>query len=176
MVDSIDSEKLLFIGVCENEFYVCLKENKCFCIIDLVFYEMGGKIVMMLFFNVLIMVGDQFCGVVGVDFLLVFIQDLFKCVDQQFYDGVGEMVLIVSNGCLVVYICDDSKFGEFVGSVFDGNEVDNLKNFMVDQLFYDIDVEYGYIELFLFFIIVDSGVCWIFMLQIFQVVVFGELQ
>jgi len=178
-VDAIgymESEKLLPTGVREGEYYLCPKERKRPCVIDPAPYDVGGKMIMLSSFTVPILVKGEFRGIAGADLALNFIQDLLNGVDQQLYDGAGEIALIANNGRLVAYTKDVAKLGEPADGVLGASAVSNLQKLSSDQPLYEVDEELGQIQLFLPFGIADTGARWTLMLQLPLETVMADLR
>lgn len=55
----------------DGDWYLCLCEFKCFIVVELYCYEIGGKLVLMIMLFMLVLDNGIFFGVVIVDFGLV---------------------------------------------------------------------------------------------------------
>ena len=162
----LSNAKLLSTGVRASEYYLCSQESKRACVIDPAPYKVGDKMIMLASFIEPILVDGQFQGIVGGDLSVNFIQDLLKTADSQLYDGAGELALIASNGRLVAYTKDESKFGEKASDVLDPATAAGLGKASGDALHYEVDRSGGQIRLFLPFKIADTDARWTLLLQL----------
>ena len=171
----VDDPTQLATGVRASEYYLCSKDSKKACVIDPAPYKVGDKVVMLASFIEPIMVDGQFQGIAGADLSVNFIQDMLKAADSQLYNGAGELALVSSNGRLVAYTKDESKFGEKASDVLGANKAQALNSLTGDNLRYEIDRSNGQIELFLPFRIGNTDARWTLMLQLPISAVMAEL-
>ncbi|MEE1888293.1 methyl-accepting chemotaxis protein [Pseudomonas sp. 137P] len=162
----VDDRTVLATGVRASEYYLCPKESKKACVIDPAPYKVGDKMVMLASFVEPIMIDGQFQGMAGADLSVNFIQDLLNAADRQLYDGAGELALVSSNGRLVAYTRDPSKFGEKAADVLDSDEANTLKNLSGEALHYEVDAAKDRIELYLPFKIAGTDARWTLLLEL----------
>ncbi|MBV6287541.1 methyl-accepting chemotaxis protein [Pseudomonas sp. MAFF 301350] len=165
-LEDVDNQSMLPTGIRASEYYLCAKESRKACAIDPAPYKVGNKTVMLASFVEPILVDGAFQGIAAADLSLDFIQDMLNAADRQLYDGAGELALVAGNNRLVAYTKDASKFGEKIEDVLDANEIDNLKQINSTDLRYEFDAVGGHIELYLPFIIGNTGARWTLMLQL----------
>lgn len=162
----VNDQTILATGVRASEYYLCPKETKKACVIDPAPYKVGDKTVMLASFVEPIMLNGQFQGIAGADLSVDFIQDLLNAADRQLYDGAGELALVSSNGRLVAYTKDPSKFGEKASDVLDSAESAALASSNGDALHYQLDRDKDRIELYLPFKVANTDARWVLLLQL----------
>ncbi|QXI29444.1 methyl-accepting chemotaxis protein [Pseudomonas vanderleydeniana] len=162
----VDDQKVLSTGVRASEYYLCSKETRKTCVIDPAPYKVGDKMVMLASFIQPIMLGGAFQGIVGADLSVNFIQDMLLAANQKLYNGVGNMALVGTNGRLVAYTKDPSKFGEKVSDILDADKVATLGKLNRGEVTYNVDKSKGLIELYLPFGIGQSDARWTLMMQL----------
>ncbi|UVK97926.1 methyl-accepting chemotaxis protein [Pseudomonas sp. B21-048] len=172
----VDDQKTLSTGVRASEYYLCAKETKKSCVIDPAPYKVGDKIVMLASFIEPIMLNGAFQGVVGADLSVNFIQEMLLAANQKLYSGAGDMTLIGSNGRIVAYTKDPSKFGEKVSDILDSKQIANMANLKRGEVTYTVDKAQGRIELYLPFGIGQTDARWTLMLQLPLNAVMADLQ
>ncbi|MGF6490111.1 methyl-accepting chemotaxis protein [Pseudomonas frederiksbergensis] len=172
----VDDQKTLSTGVRASEYYLCSKETKKSCVIDPAPYKVGDKIVMLASFIEPIMLNGVFQGIVGADLSVNFIQEMLLGANQKLYSGAGEMALIGSNGRIVAYTKDPSKFGEKVSDILDSKQIANMANLKRGEVTYTVDKAQGRIELYLPFGIGQTDARWTLMLQLPLNAVMADLQ
>jgi methyl-accepting chemotaxis protein len=172
----VDDQKTLSTGVRASEYYLCSKETKKSCVIDPAPYKVGDKIVMLASFIEPIMLNGAFQGIVGADLSVNFIQEMLLGANQKLYGGAGEMALIGSNGRIVAYTKDPSKFGEKVSDILDSKQIANMANLKRGEVTYTVDKAQGRIELYLPFGIGQTDARWTLMLQLPLNAVMADLQ
>ncbi|MBX9407069.1 methyl-accepting chemotaxis protein [Pseudomonas baetica] len=172
----VDDQKVLSTGVRASEYYLCSKESKKSCVIDPAPYKVGDKIVMLASFIEPIMLNDAFQGIVGADLSVNFIQEMLLGANQKLYSGAGEMALIGSNGRIVAYTKDPSKFGEKVSDILDAEQIANMANLKRGEVTYSVNKDKGRIELYLPFGIGQTDARWTLMLQLPLNAVMADLQ
>lgn len=172
----VDDQKTLSTGVRASEYYLCSKETKKSCVIDPAPYKVGDKIVMLASFIEPIMLNGAFQGIVGADLSVNFIQEMLLGANQKLYSGAGEMVLIGSNGRIVAYTKDPSKFGEKVSDILDSKQIANMANLKRGEVTYTVDKAQGRIELYLPFGIGQTDARWTLMMQLPLNAVMADLQ
>ncbi len=172
----MESEKRLASGVRTGEYYLCPKETGKPCVIDPATYSYGGKQVMVASFNVPVMVGGQFRGVVGNDLALDFIQDLLRQADQSLYAGAGELALIASNGDLIAFTRDASLLGQSAAQAFDAGLLERLRQAPDNQAITRVNADKGTIELLWPFRVANSDTRWTLLIELPSEVAFNELQ
>lgn len=172
----VDDQKTLSTGVRASEYYLCAKETKKSCVIDPAPYKVGDKIVMLASFIEPIMLNGAFQGVVGADLSVNFIQEMLLAASQKLYSGAGDMTLIGSNGRIVAYTKDPSKFGEKVSDILDSKQIANMANLKRGEVTYTVDKAQGRIELYLPFGIGQTDARWTLMLQLPLNAVMADLQ
>ena len=172
----VNDQKLLSTGVRASEYYLCSKDSKKSCVIDPAPYKVGDKVVMLASFIQPILIDGQFQGIVGADLSVNFIQDMLLSANQKLYNGVGEMALIGSNGRLVAYTQDSSKFGEPVSTVLDAEKLAKLNHLKRGEVTYSVDQAGNEIELYLPFGIGQTEAQWTFMLHLPLDAVMADLQ
>ncbi|WP_085655276.1 MULTISPECIES: methyl-accepting chemotaxis protein [unclassified Pseudomonas] len=172
----VDDQKVLSTGVRASEYYLCSKETKKSCVIDPAPYKVGDKIVMLASFIEPIMLNGAFQGIVGADLSVNFIQEMLLGANQKLYSGAGQMALIGSNGRIVAYTKDPSKFGEKVSDILDAQQIANMANLKRGEVTYTVNKEQGRIELYLPFGIGQTDTRWTLMLQLPLDAVMADLQ
>ncbi|MBX8622912.1 methyl-accepting chemotaxis protein [Pseudomonas glycinae] len=172
----VDDQKVLSTGVRASEYYLCSKETKKSCVIDPAPYKVGDKIVMLASFIEPIMLNGAFQGIVGADLSVNFIQEMLLSANQKLYSGAGQMALIGSNGRIVAYTKDPSKFGEKVSDILDAQQIANMANLKRGEVTYTVNKEQGRIELYLPFGIGQTDTRWTLMLQLPLDAVMADLQ
>ncbi len=172
----VDDQKVLSTGVRASEYYLCSKESKKSCVIDPAPYKVGDKIVMLASFIEPIMLNGAFQGIVGADLSVNFIQEMLLGANQKLYSGAGEMALIGSNGRIVAYTKDPSKFGEKVSDILDAEQIANMANLKRGEVTYSVNKDKGRIELYLPFGIGQTDARWTLMLQLPLNAVMADLQ
>ncbi|MBL0794305.1 methyl-accepting chemotaxis protein [Pseudomonas sp. B7] len=172
----VDDQKVLSTGVRASEYYLCSKETKKSCVIDPAPYKVGDKIVMLASFIEPIMLNGAFQGIVGADLSVNFIQEMLLGANQKLYSGAGQMALIGSNGRIVAYTKDPSKFGEKVSDILDAQQIANMANLKRGEVTYTVNKEQGRIELYLPFGIGQTDARWTLMLQLPLDAVMADLQ
>jgi len=172
----VDDQKVLSTGVRASEYYLCSKETRKSCVIDPAPYKVGDKIVMLASFIEPIMLNGTFQGIVGADLSVNFIQEMLLGANQKLYSGAGQMALIGSNGRIVAYTQDPSKFGEKVSDILDAQQIANMANLKRGEVTYTINKEQGRIELYLPFGIGQTDARWTLMLQLPLNAVMADLQ
>jgi methyl-accepting chemotaxis protein len=172
----VDDQKTLSTGVRASEYYLCSKETRKSCVIDPAPYKVGDKIVMLASFIEPIMLNGAFQGIVGADLSVNFIQEMLLGANQKLYGGAGEMALIGSNGRIVAYTKDPSKFGEKVSDILDSKQIANMANLKRGEVTYTVDKAQGRIELYLPFGIGQTDARWTLMLQLPLNAVMADLQ
>ncbi|QLF93304.1 methyl-accepting chemotaxis protein [Pseudomonas sp. ABC1] len=169
----MENQKLLPTGVRAGEYYLCPRETGKTCIVDPAPYEMGGKTVMMASFNVPVLVGGKFRGIVGADLAVDFIQELLGQANRQLYEGAGNMALISSNGRLVAYTADASKLGEPSAQILP--KLGDLSRLQSGQPHFSSDKDSGLLQLLLPFTIGDTQTRWTLVMQLPESAVYAEL-
>ena len=172
----VDDQKVLSTGVRASEYYLCSKETKKSCVIDPAPYKVGDKIVMLASFIEPIMLNGAFQGIVGADLSVNFIQEMLLGANQKLYSGAGQMALIGSNGRIVAYTKDPSKFGEKVSDILDAQQIADMANLKRGEVTYTVNKEQGRIELYLPFGIGQTDARWTLMLQLPLDAVMADLQ
>ncbi|NVZ60783.1 methyl-accepting chemotaxis protein [Pseudomonas gingeri] len=172
----VDDQKLLSTGVRASEYYLCSKENHKTCVIDPAPYKVGDKMVMLASFIEPIMLNGAFQGIVGADLSVNFIQDMLVAANQKLYGGAGNMALVGTNGRLVAYTKDPSKFGEKVSDILDAEKVATMGKLNRGEVTYNVDKAKGLIELYLPFGIGQSDARWTLMMQLPLNAVMADLQ
>ncbi|MBC8996533.1 methyl-accepting chemotaxis protein [Pseudomonas sp. N40(2020)] len=172
----VDDQKVLSTGVRASEYYLCSKESKKSCVIDPAPYKVGDKIVMLASFIEPIMLDGAFQGIVGADLSVNFIQEMLLAANQKLYSGAGQMALVGSNGRIVAYTKDPSKFGEKVSDILDAEQIANMANLKRGEVTYSVDKDKGRIELYLPFGIGQTDARWTLMLQLPLDAVMADLQ
>nr|WP_323150644.1 methyl-accepting chemotaxis protein [Pseudomonas glycinae] len=172
----VDDQKVLSTGVRASEYYLCSKETRKSCVIDPAPYKVGDKIVMLASFIEPIMLNGAFQGIVGADLSVNFIQEMLLGANQKLYSGAGQMALIGSNGRIVAYTKDPSKFGEKVSDILDAQQIANMANLKRGEVTYTVNKEQGRIELYLPFGIGQTDARWTLMLQLPLDAVMADLQ
>ncbi|WLH34737.1 methyl-accepting chemotaxis protein [Pseudomonas sp. FP2196] len=172
----VDDQKVLSTGVRASEYYLCSKENKKSCVIDPAPYKVGDKIVMLASFIEPIMLNGAFQGIVGADLSVNFIQEMLLAANQKLYSGAGQMALVGSNGRIVAYTKDPSKFGEKVSDILDAEQIANMASLKRGEVTYSVDKDKGRIELYLPFGIGQTDARWTLMLQLPLNAVMADLQ
>ncbi|WP_339465311.1 MULTISPECIES: methyl-accepting chemotaxis protein [unclassified Pseudomonas] len=172
----VDDQKVLSTGVRASEYYLCSKERKKSCVIDPAPYKVGDKIVMLASFIEPIMLNGAFQGIVGADLSVNFIQEMLLGANQKLYSGAGEMALIGSNGRIVAYTKDPSKFGEKVSDILDAEQIASMANLKRGEVTYSVNKDKGRIELYLPFGIGQTDARWTLMLQLPINAVMADLQ
>ncbi len=162
----VNDRTVLATGVRASEYYLCPKESKKACVIDPAPYKVGDKMVMLASFVEPIMVNGQFQGMAGADLSVNFIQDLLNAADRQLYDGAGELALVSSNGRLVAYTRDPSKFGEKASEVLASEEAATLSSLSGEALHYEVDASKDRIELYLPFKVASTDARWTLLLEL----------
>ncbi|NWA06387.1 methyl-accepting chemotaxis protein [Pseudomonas gingeri] len=172
----VDDQKLLSTGVRASEYYLCSKETHKTCVIDPAPYKVGDKMVMLASFIEPIMLNGAFQGIVGADLSVNFIQDMLVAANQKLYGGAGNMALVGTNGRLVAYTKDPSKFGEKVSDILDAEKVATMGKLNRGEVTYNVDKSKGLIELYLPFGIGQSDARWTLMMQLPLNAVMADLQ
>lgn len=172
----VDDQKVLSTGVRASEYYLCSKENKKSCVIDPAPYKVGDKIVMLASFIEPVMLNGAFQGIVGADLSVNFIQEMLLAANQKLYSGAGQMALVGSNGRIVAYTKDPSKFGEKVSDILDAGQTANMANLKRGEVTYSVNKDKGRIELYLPFGIGQTDAHWTLMLQLPLDAVMADLQ
>ncbi|NWE44618.1 methyl-accepting chemotaxis protein [Pseudomonas gingeri] len=172
----VDDQKLLSTGVRASEYYLCSKETHKTCVIDPAPYKVGDKMVMLASFIEPIMLNGAFQGIVGADLSVNFIQDMLVAANQKLYGGAGNMALVGTNGRLVAYTKDPSKFGEKVSDILDAEKVATMGKLNRGEVTYNVDKAKGLIELYLPFGIGQSDARWTLMMQLPLNAVMADLQ
>ncbi len=171
----VDDQKVLSTGVRASEYYLCPKETGKTCVIDPAPYKVGDKIVMLASFIQPIMLNGAFQGIVGADLSVNFIQDMLVAANQKLYNGAGNMTLVGTNGRLVAYTKDPSKFGEKLSDILDADKVAAMGRLNRGEVTYNIDKTQGIIELYLPFGIGQSDARWTLMMQLPMNAVMADL-
>ena len=109
---TVESQTRLPSGVREGEYYLCPRENRTTCVLDPMPDTVNEQQVLIASFNVPILVGGAFKGVVGADVPLDFIQRQLVKANGRLYGGVGRMALVAGRGTLVAYTADASQLGK----------------------------------------------------------------
>ncbi|MFB4393592.1 methyl-accepting chemotaxis protein [Pseudomonas sp. LS_2] len=161
----VNDHTVLSTGVRASEYYLCPKETLKACVIDPAPYKVGDKMVMLASFVEPILVNGQFQGIAGADLSVNFIQDLLNAADRQLYDGAGELALVSSNGRLVAYTRDATKFGEKASDVLDASEAATLASLKGEEITYRVDSSKDRIELFLPFKVANTDARWALLLE-----------
>ncbi|BBP79324.1 chemotaxis transducer [Pseudomonas sp. Ost2] len=172
----VDDQKVLSTGVRASEYYLCSKETHKTCVIDPAPYKVGDKMVMLASFIEPIMLNGAFQGIVGADLSVNFIQDMLVAANQKLYGGAGNMALVGTNGRLVAYTKDPSKFGEKVSDILDAEKVATMGKLNRGEVTYNVDKAKGLIELYLPFGIGQSDARWTLMMQLPLNAVMADLQ
>ncbi|NWD09073.1 methyl-accepting chemotaxis protein [Pseudomonas gingeri] len=172
----VDDQKTLSTGVRASEYYLCSKETHKTCVIDPAPYKVGDKMVMLASFIEPIMLNGAFQGIVGADLSVNFIQDMLVAANQKLYGGAGNMALVGTNGRLVAYTKDPSKFGEKVSDILDADKVATMGKLNRGEVTYNVDKSKGLIELYLPFGIGQSDARWTLMMQLPLNAVMADLQ
>ncbi|MEG0248113.1 MAG: methyl-accepting chemotaxis protein, partial [Pseudomonas sp.] len=94
------------------------------------------------------------------------IQELLNTADRQLYDGAGELALVSSNGRLVAFTKDPSKFGEKASDALDSNVATTLSQLSGENLRYEVNQSAGRIELYLPFKIGNTDARWTLLLEL----------
>ncbi|WP_042934398.1 methyl-accepting chemotaxis protein, partial [Pseudomonas gingeri] len=172
----VDDQKVLSTGIRASEYYLCSKETHKTCVIDPAPYKVGDKMVMLASFIEPIMLNGAFQGIVGADLSVNFIQDMLVAANQKLYGGAGNMALVGTNGRLVAYTKDPSKFGEKVSDILDAEKVATMGKLNRGEVTYNVDKAKGLIELYLPFGIGQSDARWTLMMQLPLNAVMADLQ
>ncbi|MGC3873920.1 methyl-accepting chemotaxis protein [Halomonas sp. GXIMD04776] len=177
MLDDINSDEIIALGVRENEYYECPKQTLSPCIIDPVPLEFDDDAFeSATSFNVPVIVEGEFRGVAGADLGTGFIQQSLIKANEALYDGAGSMALIAPRGGLVGYTPDDKRLGTLASDVFEAETIEHLAELKNNQPMTHWDAEAGQVELYLPFEIANSGVYWTLLVQLPDAVVMADLQ
>ena len=125
--ETVESQTRLPSGVREGEYYLCPRENRTTCVLDPMPDTVNEQQVLIASFNVPILVGGAFKGVVGADVPLDFIQRQLVKANGRLYGGVGRMALVAGKGTLVAYTADAAQLGKPAEPVL-GATLAGLKN------------------------------------------------
>ncbi|NWB97903.1 methyl-accepting chemotaxis protein [Pseudomonas gingeri] len=162
----VDDQKLLSTGIRASEYYLCSKETRKPCVIDPAPYKVGDKMVMLASFIEPILLNGAFQGIVGADLSVNFIQEMLLGANQKLYGGAGNMALVGTNGRLVAYTKDSSKFGEKASDVLGADKVATMGKLNRGEVTYNVDKDKGVIELYLPFGIGQTDARWTLMMQL----------
>jgi methyl-accepting chemotaxis protein len=173
---AVDDKTILSTGVRNSEYYLCSQETRKPCVIDPAPYKLGTKFVMLASFIEPIMVNGVFQGIVGADLSVDFIQEMLVKAGQDLYNGAGQMALISTNGRLVAYTKDSSKFGEKATDVIEASKLADIAKRSRGEVIYTVDKVNGQIELFLPFAIGNTDARWTLMIQLPLSAVMADLQ
>nr|WP_299245919.1 methyl-accepting chemotaxis protein [uncultured Halomonas sp.] len=177
MLDDINSDKMLGMGIRENEYYECPKQTLGPCIIDPVPLEFDDDAFeSAISFNVPVMVDGEFRGVAGADLATDFVQQSLIEANSALYDGAGSMALIAPLGGLVGYTLDEKRLGAPATEVLDAEVVEHLAELKNNQPMTRWDAEAGRVALYLPFEIANAGVYWTLLVQLPDAVVMADLQ
>nr|WP_298414014.1 methyl-accepting chemotaxis protein [uncultured Halomonas sp.] len=177
MLDDINSDEIIALGVRANEYYECPKQTLRPCIIDPVPLEFDDDAFeSATSFNVPIIVEGEFRGVAGADLGTAFIQQSLVKANNALYEGAGSMALIAPLGGLVGYTPDDKRLGTLAADVLNKDVAEHLKSLTGNKPTTHWDTQAGQVELYLPFEIANSGVYWTLLVQLPEAVVLADLQ
>lgn len=102
-------------GVRPGDWYLCTAETKRSCVSDPAVWDVQGKPTLMTSITSPIMQDDRFIGLAGVDLSMAFIQSLTESVNENIFNGAGELQLISFHG----YVIANTKEPNTVGKQLD---------------------------------------------------------
>ncbi len=110
-------------GVLKGGWYINPSENHTESVLDPFPYIVQGKQVWLTTLSVPILVNDRFYGVAGTDYNLDFVQELSRNVDQEVFDGQGEIIIVSNMGLIVAHSEKPDLVGSHLHNVIpDGSE------------------------------------------------------
>ena len=171
---TLESQTILPTGVREGEYYLCPRQTLKPCIVDPAPYEMNGQQVLLSSFNVPILVGGTFKGVIGADLSLAFIQEQLKQANAGLYAGAGNMALVTSRGTLVAYTGDAKALGQPAAQVL-GEAASGLGQ-LADGVTQRFDAAHDRYQVYLPLRIGANATTWTLILQLPRAAVLKDLQ
>lgn len=98
-------------GIRASEWYLCPQESKASCAVDPSVYQVNGQPTLLTSFVVPVLNGDQYLGMVGIDYSLNYLQRLAADISRRVFDGQGRVRIISPMGIIAA----DSRDGDGVG-------------------------------------------------------------
>lgn len=175
-VEVMEGQERKPTGVRVGEFYLCPKETGKPCVVDPTSYDYGGKQVLVASFNVPIMVGGQFRGVVGNDLSLDFIQQLLLREKKDLYSGGGELSLISANGNLIAATKDAGLITQPAEKAVDAELVGQLKSNDDDKVVVKLNARLNQFELLMPFRLPGTNVRWALVIELPTEAVYADLR
>jgi len=101
-------------GFPDNEWFNCSLRTKKPCILNPYLDRVGTTKILMTSVTVPLFDGSEVIGSLGIDLSLASLQPLIKGADNDFVDGLGEILLVSQDGIIAAHDQGDSKLGKFV--------------------------------------------------------------
>ncbi|UBO72776.1 methyl-accepting chemotaxis protein [Aeromonas rivuli] len=98
-------------GIRASEWYLCPQQSKATCAVDPSVYQVNGQPTLLTSFVVPVLDGDQYLGMVGVDYSLNYLQQIALNISQRVFDGQGRVRIISPMGILAADSGDESGIG-----------------------------------------------------------------
>ena len=98
-------------GIRASEWYLCPQQNKATCAVDPSVYQVNGQPTLLTSFVVPVLNGDQYLGMVGIDYSLNYLQQIALNISQRVFDGQGRVRIISPMGIIAA----DSRDGSGIG-------------------------------------------------------------
>ncbi|RQW63444.1 methyl-accepting chemotaxis protein [Vibrio viridaestus] len=147
-------------GIVKGAWYQTPKANHLETVTAPLPYIVQGKQVWLATISAPVMVGQEFYGVVGVDFNLDFVQDLATKVAQRIYQGNSHVTISTDQGLIIA----DSQNKEFVGKKVEeiyGNDASKIVDLIKKgQLYTRDDQENNMYKVLVPIALGQTGVKW----------------
>lgn len=110
-------------GLRGSEWYLCPRDRKGPCIIDPAVWTVQGVPTLMTSIVTPLYQQQRFVGITGVDISMAFLQQRLQALDQQLFNGVGELRIISYHG----YLAADTQHPAQVGEALAESEWQQLR-------------------------------------------------
>ena len=99
-------------GLRPSEWYLCPRDRKTPCVVDPAVWQVQGVPTLMTSIVFPLYQQQRFIGITGVDISMAFLQQRLQLLDQQLFEGVGELRIISHHGYLAADTQRPSQVGE----------------------------------------------------------------
>lgn len=110
-------------GVRPGEWFLCTFESNLPCVSDPAVWDVQGKPTLMTSITAPVIRDSRFVGLAGADISMAFIQDLSENINEDIYQGAGQLRVISYYGSIVA----DTRDSTNVGSPLEDKEWEKIK-------------------------------------------------
>lgn len=104
-------------GLRPSEWYLCPRDRKTPCVVDPAVWQVQGVPTLMTSIVFPLYRQQTFVGITGVDISMAFLQQRLQTLDQQLFDGVGELRILSYHGYIAASTQQPASVGEALPEV-----------------------------------------------------------